>query len=271
MRPVFAAISVLSLSGAACAQVSLGQAAQFTLLTVPGDSTLNIAAASVTGLVGVGLGGHIALQAPSSIHGDLYLRTTAAQQVIDNSGNLVGLIKENQTQLDIAVADAISASTTAAALAATQSFGTIATSTTVFGNGGVNVIQINGDIALNNANLLFHGTPDDIFIVNISGTMLLNGSGFVSASAGTWDTHVLLNFTGSGSIIATGSPTVNGTILAPHQTASLSGTFGSIYAGASLNVGLFGAAKVHPTPFVPTPGAAVVFLGAGLLAGRRRR
>ena len=270
-RSLVAALAAITLTSVASAQVSLGAAAQYTLLTVPGDSTLNISAAGVIGDVGVGTGGHIALFGSSQINGDVFLSTTIAQQFTVIDGGINGTVLEHQASVDTAIADAVAASNTAAALAPTQSFGSIFTNTTVFGNGGLNVVQINGDVNLNNASLLFFGGPSDIFIVNVSGTMILNGSGFVSPSAGTWDTHVLLNFTGSGTITSTGHPTVNATILAPHQTANLSGTFGSIYAGASLNVGLFGAAKVHATPFVPTPGSVSILLAAGLFAARRRR
>jgi choice-of-anchor A domain-containing protein len=134
----------------------------------------------------------------------------------------------------------------------------------------VNVVSI-GNINLNNASLLFQGSASDIFIVNISGTMTLAGNGFVSPSAAAWDTHVLLNFTGAGTINATGSPTVNATILAPHQGMNLSGTFGSIYGGNGQTITISGGAKIHTTTFVPAPGSVTVLIGAGLLGMRRRR
>jgi choice-of-anchor A domain-containing protein len=156
-------------------------------------------------------------------------------------------------------------------LLATQTFGSITSSTTIVGNGGLNVIQINGNVNLTSANLLFHGTPSDIFVVNISGSMALTGSGFVSPSGGVYDTRVLLNFTGPGTLTASGTPTVNATILAPNQAANFSGTFGSIYAGGGLTSNFAGGAKIHPTPFVPAPGTVVLLGLGGLIAARRRR
>lgn len=270
MRPSLILAAGLCLAGSASAQITLGGAAPYTFLTTPGNSTLNVANAHIVGQVGIGSGGHISLAGPSVISGDVRLRNTIATQFTLNAGTITGTVSENQSSLDSAIADAIAASNAAALLPATKIFGNITSTTTITGNGGVNIVEI-GNINLNNASLLFHGTASDIFIVNVLGTMTLSGNGFVSASAGTWDTHVLLNFPGSGTITATGDPTVNATILAPHHNANLSGTFGSLFAGNGGTVTLSGGAKLHATPFVPAPGSISLLIGAGLLGFRRRR
>jgi hypothetical protein len=102
------------------------------------------------------------------------------------------------------------ASTYAAGLTATQTYGNISSATTFTGNGGLNVIDVSN---IQNAPLTIKGNASDTFVINISGTfntnqlMTLNG---VSAS------QILFNFTGtSGNVLSTsGGDQLYGTFLA---------------------------------------------------------
>jgi Alpha/beta hydrolase domain len=85
-------------------------------------------------------------------------------------------------------------------------------STTVTGNGGLNVIYVDD---IRNTRLTLSGSANDIFVINVSGgikNLAMTLSGGVTAS------HVLFNLTGnSGNVLQTGGDSVlYGTYLATH-------------------------------------------------------
>jgi hypothetical protein len=109
--------------------------------------------------------------------------------------------------------DALSAAAAAKALSPTQTFGTISSPTTINGNGGQNVIKINGDIK---NSLTLNGTVNDTFVNNVTGTANLGGSSALGLAGGVTANNVLYNFTGTSGTIATHvGDVVNGTLLAP--------------------------------------------------------
>ena len=64
---------------------------------------------------------------------------------------------------------ALSAATDANALTATQTFSNLTTSTTITGVAGLNVIDINGNINLNNMNLTLNGPAGAQFVMDVVG------------------------------------------------------------------------------------------------------
>ena len=132
--------------------------------------------------------------APSTITGNVY---EYASGQYSGPGKLGGSVIINSTLLAQNDTDALNASTTAQGLTATQTFGNISSTTTVTGNGGLNVIDINGSINLNNASLILSGSASDVFIVNVTGSASFGGTGGLSLAGGVTPNHVLYNFTGS--------------------------------------------------------------------------
>ena len=128
--------------------------------------------------------------------------------------------------------DALAASSAAAGLAPTQTFGNISKPTTVVGTSGLNVIKVNGKIT---ASLILKGTASSEFIVNVTGTLSLGSSSVLGLDGGVTANHVLYNFTGSSGTISTHvGNVVSGTLLAPHYSFNLDGTFhGEVIGGGS--------------------------------------
>jgi choice-of-anchor A domain-containing protein len=175
----------------------------------------------------------------------------AARQV-SGRGTIGGSIVTNATVLNTADADAATASSAARALTANQTFGNIRTATTVTGNGGLNVIQIGGNI---NASLTLSGSAADIFIVNVRGSLRLGSQEGLLLSGGVTADHVIYNFTGTtGSVTLNAGSTANGTILAPRYNVSVNGATvnGELIAGGgTLHLGQ--GATVNQVSFNPAP------------------
>ncbi len=98
----------------------------------------------------------------------------------------------------------------ASLLPVTQTFGNINNTQIIYGNGGLNVINVAN---IQNARLTLSGTASDIFVVNVSGGIQTNQPMTLS---GVSASHVLFNLTGkSGNIFQTsGGNVLYGTYLA---------------------------------------------------------
>ena len=231
---------------------SLGAAGQFAVLGLQKTQVAELLT-QVNGNEGVSQGG-TALNLLSKIAGNV---SESANGQYLGLGALTGTVTANSALLAQVDSDAASTAAAAAALTPTQTFGTIAHSTTVTGNGGVNVIAINGNIR---NSLILSGTSSDIFIVNVTGNVNLSGAATLGLAGGVTAGHVLYNFTGShGSINIAASGSINGTLLAPTYDVTAVGTFnGEIVAGGSA-ITLAGA-QVNAVPFsapAPVTGASI--------------
>jgi len=132
----------------------------------------------------------------------------------------------------------------------------------VNGNGGLNVININGNIT---TSLILNGSATDIFIVNVTGTLSLTGSDVLGVAGGVSGNNVLYNFTGSGGTLTTHvNNMVNGTLLAPNYDFILHSLNGRIIGGQ--NITLMSGATVNgpPPPAVPEP-TTILLLGSGIV------
>src|SRR5205807_1110251 len=172
---------------------SLGAAASFGVLGLP-SALISASNATVTGEVGVSSGGQF-LSGNNTVTGTI---TEASVGQVLSSGRS-GSVSINPARLAQADSDSLNASSQAASLAPTQTLGTVKAATIVTGNGGLNVIDINGDIG---NTLALNGTANDVFIVNVTGTLNLSGKQTLDLGGGVTANHVLYNFTGAGNTLS---------------------------------------------------------------------
>lgn len=109
-------------------------------------------------------------------------------------------------------------------LVATVTLSGIKDSTTIIGNGGLNVVSVDGDLSLSGKRtLLLKGGASDTFVVRVSGSIRISGGASID-TLGTPANRVLIANTGSGSGIGiSGQSRVVGTIFAPGRGLSVTG------------------------------------------------
>ena len=229
---------------AAAGVISLGTANNYGVLGLK-NTAINNSLVTIHGNEGVSQGGKLTNMAPSTITGNVY---EFASGQYSGPGHLGGTVITNPALLTQNDSDALTAATTAAGLPATQTFGNISSNTTVTGNGALNVIDINGNINLNNASLTLTGTASDVFVVNVTGTLTCGGTGGLMLGGGVTANHVLYNLTHSGSTVTSHVGNVFfGTLLAPNMSFNLDGTFNGEIIGGGQSIALLSGAQVFNT------------------------
>lgn len=218
--------------------VNLGTASDGVVIGLHGTK-INNSLVTINGNEYVSQGGTLVNMAPSTINGNVF--EYAAGQY-SGPGHLTGSINVNPALLNQVDSDALNASATAAALSPTMTFGTISSPTVVTGNGGVNVIDINGDIK---SSLILTGTASDVFIVNVTGTLALGGSTTLGLGGGVASASVLYNFTGTGTISTHVGNVLNGTLLGPRFSFNLDGAFNGRIIGGGASISLLSGAIVN--------------------------
>ena|ERR1051325_9198566 len=201
---------------------------------------INNSLVTINGNEYVSQGGSLVNMAPSTINGNVY--EYAAGQY-SGPGKLHGSINVNPallTQIDV---DALNLASGASALAPTVVLGTISSPTAITGNGGVNVIDVNGDIK---NTLVLNGTANDVFVVNVTGTLTLGGNATLGVSGPVATGNVLYNFTGASGTISTHvGNVVNGTLLAPTYSFNLDGGFNGRIIGGGKSIVMMSGTLVN--------------------------
>jgi hypothetical protein len=196
---------------------------------------VDLSLVTVNGNVGIGQKGTIVNMAPSKINGNVYEYQSGQYS---GPGTLTGSQNVSPSTLSANVAGANKAAADAAAAAATQSsFGSITTATTITGTAGLNVIDINGAINLNNANLTLDGPSNAFFILDVTGNVSLTGTASLDVAGGVTDSDVLYNLESSTAEVTTHvGDTINGIVLAAGSGSSmnLDGAFNGELIGNSI-------------------------------------
>jgi hypothetical protein len=169
------------------------------------------------------------------------------------SGSLQKLINKLPVPTSVTSAARTAAqnvSSYASSLPATQTFGNINNAQIIYGNGGLNVINVAN---IQNAQLTLSGTASDIFVINVSGGIQTSQPMTLS---GVLASHVLFNLTGKSGIIF---QTSGGNVLYGTYLATNGGQFNFSQlnlTGALINIGgnvQFVSGSQIPTsaPFTP--------------------
>lgn len=178
----------------------------------------------------------------SLINGTLSLNT-AGRLNKSGTSTVVGIQQNSATDgvLDQAVADALTASQSAAALPPTITSITKVTisnpsqNITITGGIGINVLNIT-NLNISNGTLTLNAPHGGSFIMNVSGSFALSGASRIVLAGGITPSDVLYNFVGSGGGVAmSGGASVVGILLAPQRGISVSSSTvtGQIISGGS--------------------------------------
>jgi hypothetical protein len=228
---------------------------------------------TVDGNAGISANGHIGLNAPSTITGDLYLGKGAT---VKEDGVVKGSIFLDQ-DLTAAQAQVFSASLALKNMAADFTLGNVNAAQNFNGNGAVTVINMNS-LTLGSGNITLTGGASDYFVVNIANGLSLTGSSSIIGN-GVDASHILVNLYDSDplGLIAHVDDVINGTVLIPNTSATLHGVFGAIFSGEG-TITLMSGATVESVPFtppstVPDAGSTMLLMsiGLGCLASVKRK
>ncbi|MCA9097364.1 MAG: hypothetical protein KDA36_03225, partial [Planctomycetaceae bacterium] len=228
--------------------------------TVKGDLGVGPTLLDPKGVLGTFKGNNL-------VDGDVYIDPSSSFGKIFANDITGGIFKSDMAG---AVADALAASAMASSLTATQTFTDIAPTSispdfSITGNGGINVIQVDGDIILKSGQTLtLVGGSSDVFIINVSGKLLMKGNAGIVLD-GVLAENVLWNFPGGGGNIKGSSDSVMfGTVLAPSDDVVWKGTInGALIGGGSKLKLVSGGSTINYVPSIlaevdPMPSPAPV-------------
>jgi len=240
----------------------LGSAGGFAVLSLgkptaetDGQSKLDLSAATIYGDVGVGPHGTLDFQGPSTINGDLYIdQTLLPQDIISDAGEVTGTRYED-ADLSGAVLQAFEAAEMNAGLPETQTFGRITASTNIYGNGGLNVIAVDGlDFSRSSSTtpltLQLMGGPEDLFVLNVNGKFVLGPNASIR---GAEPSQVLINVgPGKTPVQLASNSYVGGTLLSiDRKMGPLQGASGPVIGANVSEISLVGGAVLNPPPSAP--------------------
>ncbi|HYN33177.1 MAG TPA: ice-binding family protein, partial [Ilumatobacteraceae bacterium] len=156
---------------------------------------------------------------------------------LPNSARVIGGVVRRD--LAAAVTDLRAASAAVSAMTPTQTFGAITRTTTIVGNGGLNVIAADRIQLSGSARLVIRGGPNDEFVIR-TGPINLSGSASVVLSGDLLPSRVLFSIGGLGSGCSlTKSSRLVGSVLVPDGPVAVRDSarvVGMVFAGVSLVV-----------------------------------
>ena len=217
----------------------------------PGVGLVSLGSSLVTGDVGVGPYGTLDFAGAATIDGDLYLDPLIQGSV--ETGTLTGA--RIFQDLSGEIGDALYAADFYALLAPDpgQTFGLIDTSTVIYGNGGLNVIEIAAIQLSGSESLRFVGGPTDVYIVNVAGEFDLMNQAWVSSVP---PGKLLFNISasaGSTPVTTSTGSVVNATLLAQQRDLLLQGRSGPVIGGEQAEIRLNSGGQVRAAPFPVFP------------------
>ena len=246
--------------------VGPGNYGVFSLGGSGSQGMMDLSGATITGNVGVAASGYIDNQTGSAINGSVY--ESAAGQYTGAGGSLSGSTIINATLLASNNTGAATAASDASALTATQTFSGISATTTITGVAGLNVIDVNGNINLDNATLTLSGPKSAYFIINVAGGISLTGTTSLLVAGGVHNSDVLYNLTLASSQLITNSAsptTLHGIFLADGASSEIYlHDFNLDGELIGHNITLGSSSQVTQSGVVPEPSSLLLF-SSGIL------
>jgi hypothetical protein len=256
------------LTPAQVAGLNLGPASIYAMVDL-GNTTLGWNSGPIAGNVLLGLG--VTANLSGGNNGGL---TNGGILFHDSTATINGSLQNPVTQTLVpgsttqaVLTAAQNVSNFASSLSATQTFTTINGTSTITGNGGLNVISAT-DIL--NATLTLSGSASDFFVFNVSHQVMTNRP--MSLSGGVLASHILFNLTGTGNVAVfqtSGGDVSFGTYLATNggtfQFSNLNLTGALINTAGNVQ---FVSGSSIPTfvPFIVPEPSTFGLLGIGLVA-----
>jgi hypothetical protein len=244
--------------------LDLGEAGRYAVVALGSGDTIGQNSGPAVGkeLLGHGVTAAFAGGNNGAITGGLfYDSTTGGQNTFDNLQNapVTTLVSPTVTQSAFDSALAVSQYAESLGSSPTQAF-----STSIVGNGGLNVINVTD---INNVAFNISGGASDTFVFNVSGQFKTNRAMTLSGISGS---QILFNFLGtSGHVFETsGGNVLFGTYLATRGDAQFQ--FSNLaLTGALINtvgdVQLVSGSQVTYTPLTPVPLPAAFWAGSALM------
>lgn len=129
------------------------------------------------------------------------------------------------------------------------------------GNGGVNVIAVEGDLVMSgNDTIVLHGSEQDRFIINVYGKVQISGNANILVSGSLPPSHVVINAVGTSAVQLSGNGVIYGSILSVRGDVKVTGNgriYGAVAGKKDIKISGNGAtlenAAYCPEIPVPTP------------------
>lgn len=206
--------------------------ALFALGAINGKQQGTLSGATIHGSVAVAPGASLLTQSPSSVTGNLYLGSGGTfTGPLTVSGTTQTGVNLTATRLIAGLVNVV-----AGVLRPNFSYTGVTSNTTVTGVAGLNVVNVKGNINLANAALTLSGPSNAYFVLNVSGSITLSGTGAIKVGGSVESSRVLVNMTGGGAINTGSGDIVEGTLLGPTSGGSLGGGFGDLLLGANFSL-----------------------------------
>jgi hypothetical protein len=267
--------------------ISLGSAGDYAAAALNGHADFNMSGFSVINgntYVGSSTGSPSMDFSGGTISGSLYIDPSAT--ITTYSGAIITghTITLSSTASDQVTTDLNTALTEINGLTATQTYGNLTSTTTITGNGGLNVIDATGINFSSGDELNLNGTVNDYFVVRVSGPINVGSDSELAAGA-EGASHVIYVATGStGNYDLSINSVIYGTLIAATGNMELNGNTvvnGAVLVHGPGEMDLSGYATVNYEPFVsPVPepstfallGALVIAVGGWrAFSGQRER
>ena len=210
---------------------------------------------TINGNSGVSEGGLSTLASLSTINGNVYVGNGAT---FSNSGHVTGSTFTGQ-DLTTEQNTVFSASEGLDALTPDQIVSSLQTGSLSFNvpAGQVYVVDLNGGLSLNSANITLTGTG--LLVLNILGSFNLGGTASILGNA----SNIFINYLGSNTGNSSQHDVIDGQVFIPNASANLGGTWnGGIFSG-NQTITMLNAATINAVP-IPEPGTMALAATGGL-------